>query len=189
MKTPILLTFILLAAAPLATAQGSGNQAEQSYKAGLAAVEKGDQAAAKTAFEHALKLNPSHANARFHLLQLRGAGGRMAAKAREIKLQKVVLATVQFDDVSLQEALEAIDLLVRKATKEQFSPNFVVQDSTGELAEKKVTLQLKNVPAHMVLKYTLDLTQSAARYDEHAILIHPLPGTVGGGAEKPEAAE
>ena len=195
MKTRIILTLVTLLMAPLALGQKPPTPAARAdllYQQGLAAVQKGDKAGAQKAFENALRINPSHANARYHLLQLRGSGERMAAKARELKLQQVKLPEVNFSDVTLEEAVQAIDLLVRKETKEAFSPNFVIQDSSGELAKRPITLQLRNVPAHVALKYTLDLAQATVRYDEHAILIQPLgppkSKTTGdsGGTKQPE---
>jgi len=197
MKTRIILTLVALLVAPLGYAQQDQSPAARSdllYRQGLAAIEKGDKAGAQKAFEGALRINPSNANARYHLLQLRGTGERLAAKAREIKLQQVKLPVISFDGVTLEEAVGAIDLLVRKETKEAFSPNFVIQDSTGVLAKQPITLQLRNVPAHIALKYTLDLARATARYDEHAILILPLsppkPTSTGGssGTTQPEVS-
>jgi len=197
MKTPIIITLVALLIAPLGLAQQDPSAATRSellYRQGLAAVQKGDRSGAQKAFEGALRINPNNANARYQLLQLRGTGGRLAAKARELKLQQVKLPVINFDDVTLEEAIQAIDLLVRKETKEAFSPNFVIQDSTGELAKRPISLQLRNIPAHVALKYTLDLARATARYDEHAILIQPIgvPKPAGsggtGGTTQPEVS-
>lgn len=185
MKTRIILTLVTLLIAPPGLGQQDTSPAARAdllYRQGLAAVQKGDKETAQKAFEGALRINPGHANARYHLLQLRGTGERLAAKARQLKLQQVKLPVVNFDNVTLEEAVQAIDLLVRKETKETFAPNFVIQDSSGELAKRPITLQLRNVPAHVALKYTLDLARATVRYDEHAILIQPL------GAPKPKTA-
>jgi len=186
MKTRIILTLATLFVASLGHAQqdqSAANRSDLLYRQGLVAVQRGDKDGAKKSFEGALRINPNHANARYHLLQLRGTGARLAGKARELKLQQVTLPVVNFDDVTLEEAIQAIDLLVRKETKEAFSPNFVIQDSTGELAKRPISLQLRNIPAHVALKYTLDAARAAARYDEHAILIHPV------GVSNPAAAK
>jgi len=186
MKTRTIVTLVVLALAPvLAAQQGNdpASQAEKLYSSGLAAVEKGDRAGAKQAFEEALRLNPGHANARFHLLQLRDGGERMAAKARELKLQKVLLPLVALDDVSLEEALNALDVMVRKESKDQFVPNFVIQDPSGELAKRPVSLQLRNVPATVALKYVMELARAVSRFEEHAILIQ---AAAGGGAKPAE---
>lgn len=179
MKTRIILTLVTLLVAPLALGQqdpGPAARADMLYRQGLAAVQRGDKVAAQKAFEGALRINPKHANARYHLLQLRGSGERLAAKARELKLQKVTLPEVSFDNVTLEEAVQAIDLLVRRETKDAFAPNFVIQDSSGELAKRPITLQLRSVPAHVALKYALEQAQATVRYDEHAILIQALGG-------------
>ena len=184
MKTRPIVMLVVLALAPVLAAQQGNDpaaQAEKSYRSGLAAVEKGDRSGAKAAFEEALRLNPGHANARFHLLELRGSGERMAAKARELRLQQVTLPVITLDDVPLDEALNALDLLVRKESKDQYVPNFVIQDAGGELAKRKVSLQLRNVPATVALKYILESCRATSRFEEHAIVIQ----AAGGGGAKP----
>ena len=140
----------------------------------MVAVRDGDLEAARKAFTGALQIDPNHGNARYQLIELRNNGDRIAARARQVKLEQVKLPIVQFDDVTLDEAVAAIDLLVRKETKEEFIPNFVIRDPDGRISERKVELQLRNVQASVALKYVLDLVGASVRYEQHAILI--LPG-------------
>jgi hypothetical protein len=77
----------------------------------------------------------------------------------------------QLDEASLQEALAALSNIVEKESKEEVTPNFVIEDPKNVLAEKKISIQLKNMPARGVLKYLMDQAGAKPRYDEHAVVI------------------
>ena len=81
------------------------------------------------------------------------------------------VATQHMDKASLQEALDSMNLIISKESKDDVTPNFVIQDPKNLLADRKITLNLKNMPAKAVLKYCLDQTGAKARYDEHAVVI------------------
>jgi hypothetical protein len=119
------------------------------------------------------------------LKELSLQSNRFAAKRRELKMTEVKLPKVEFDEVSLAEALDAINALVGKETKGEYTPNFVVEDPQNVLEGRKFSLKLGAVPAAVALKYTLESTRATARYDEHAIVIRPL----GGGGEAPARVE
>ena len=63
--------------------------------------------------------------------------------------------------------------MILKETKDQLSPNFIIQDPQNKLANAKITLNLKNLPASAVIKYLLTQANARARYDEHAVVIEP----------------
>lgn len=174
----LLLASLLAVLAPAAIAQTTGAQssaqkAESYYRQGQAAEKAGDPVAAKSAYANALKHNPQHAHARYSLGQLKLNSDAIAAKGRESKFGAVVVPEFQVSEASLQESLEALSLIVEKQSKETVAPNFIVQDPQGQLAERKISLNLKSLPAGGVLKYLLDQAGAKARYDEHAIVILP----------------
>lgn len=172
MKTPAILLGLALAAMP-----AFADQADDYYQKGLAAITRGEPEQAAAAFRKALSLRPDHAYARFQLGKLQGQAGQLKAKRREGELTKVKLDEVNFDGVTLSEALTALNHMVEKKTakdgKEGVTPNFMVQDSSGKLGDTEVTLRLKNVPAKIALDYLLEQAGGKARYDEHAIVILP----------------
>ena len=177
MKTHALLLFLAALAVP-AFAQ----TADEYYRRGMEAVGRGDAQAARAAFNEALRLRPDHPYARYQLGQLRAQTPQLHAKRREAELAAITLPNVDFRDVGLSEALAAMSLMIEQQTKKGedkpgFSPNFMVQDPTGELAERPVTLQLKGIPAKAALDYLLQQTGSTARFDEHAIVIRPAGTT------------
>jgi len=143
------------------------------YKEGLVAVQKGDSAKAKTAFQKVLKLQPGHGPARHQLNRLQLSIAQVKENQRVAKFKTTKLEQVDLKDASLQESLEALTFLSGKATDKKFMPNFVLQDPAGKLANKKVNLNMRNIPLAAALKYVLDQSGARARYDKHATVILP----------------
>jgi tetratricopeptide (TPR) repeat protein len=159
---------------PAKTAAPSpAQQADAYFRKGQAAEKAGDAATAKQAYYDALRLNPKHANARYSLGQVKINYNSIAAKGREAKFGGVIVPEYKLDEASLQEALDALSLIVEKETKEEIAPNFIIQDPKNAIPDSKITLALKNTPARGILKYVLDQVGAKARYDEHAIVILP----------------
>lgn len=154
-----------------AFAQSPAPNADSLYKQGQAAEKAGDPVAAGNFYKSALKADPKHPDARFSLGQLKLNSGTIAAKGREEKFGSVMVPAFQLDGASLQEALEAFSAIIEKQSKEEVVPNFIVEDPKKQLADQKITLNLKNMPARAVLKYLLDQTGSKVRYDEYAVVI------------------
>jgi tetratricopeptide (TPR) repeat protein len=145
------------------------------YQKGLAAEKASDPVAAAAHYRNALKLDPKHANARFSLGQLSLTAGAMSAKAREEKFGTVMIPSFRLNDATLQEALAAFGQVIEKESNEELTPNFVIHDPKNLLANRKISLELKNMPSKGVMKYLMDQTRSTARYDEHAVVITPKP--------------
>jgi tetratricopeptide (TPR) repeat protein len=148
-------------------------QAEVFYRKGLAAEKAGDPATAKQAYLDALRTNPHHANARYSLGQLKTNYASVAAKGRESKFGAVIIPEIKLQEATLKESLAALQAMVEKESKEEVTPNFIIQDPKNQLSQAKISLVLKNAPARGVLKYILDQARAKARYDEHAIVITP----------------
>lgn len=165
----------VLAAPILAQAPERPPTASAYYQKGLAAEKANDPAAAAAHYRSALKLDPKHANARFSLGQLSITSGAMAAKGREAKFGSVTIPAFRLSEASLQEALTAFGQILEKESNDEVAPNFVIDDPQNLLADRKITLELKNMPSKGVMKYLLDQTRSRARYDEHAVVVIPSP--------------
>jgi len=175
MKTrPLLLSLTLLAAPAFAETPAALPSADVFYRKGLEAIQAGDVDFARSSFEQALRLDPNHANARYQLAELNRTAPRVAAKGREAKFGAVMLPQIQFTDAELADALVALGQMVEKESKGGVTANFIVEDPRGKLAGKKITLQLKNLPAKAVLNYLLGQAGAKARFDEHAIVVQPL---------------
>lgn len=172
----LILTASLIAwvAGPLAAQQSSpAQQAEAAYRKGLAAEQAGDPEAAKSAYEDALRIHSRHANARYRLGQVKLHYQKIGAKGRERSFHSVMIAEFRVDNASLQDALTALSKLTSEASQQQVAPNFLIQDPDGKLEGKTVTLVMKGTPAGGILKYMMEMSGAKARFDEHAIVIHP----------------
>jgi tetratricopeptide (TPR) repeat protein len=152
-------------------AQTPAQQADAFYQKGLAAEKAGDPVAAKGFYTQALKVDPKNPNAIYSLGQLKLNSASIAAKGREAKFGAVMIPAFQLDEASLKESLEAFSVIVEKQSNNEVTPNFVVDDPKGLLTDKKISLNLKNMPAQAVMKYLLDQTGAKVRYDEHAVVI------------------
>ena len=173
MKT-IASILIAAACASQAIAQNTPPvSAETFYRQGLAAEKAGDPVAARNAYAEALRLQPGHANARYRLGELKLQAPAIAAKGREAKFGAVMVPEFRVEEASLKECLEALEAIVSKQSKEEVSPNFIVQDSKEQLSNAKISLNLKNIPASGVMRYLLEQSGAKARFDEHAIVIMP----------------
>jgi tetratricopeptide (TPR) repeat protein len=156
-----------------APAQTPSQKAQGYYLRGLAAEKAGDPDAARLAYSEALKLHPNHANARYSLGQLKITSASIATRGREMKFGAVMIPEFKLDGASLQDALDALGIIVAKQSKDQVAPNFIIEDPKKELSAAKISLNLKAMPSKAVLKYLLDQSGAKARYDEHAIVISP----------------
>lgn len=176
MKT-IASILIAAACASQAIAQTAADvparSADTYYRQGLAAEKAGDPNAARAAYAEAVRLQPGHANARYRLGELKLRAPAIAAKGREAKFGAVLVPEFKVEEASLKECLDALEIIVSKQSKEEVSPNFIVQDNKDQLSAAKISLNLKNIPASGVLRYLLEQSGAKARYDEHAIVIAP----------------
>jgi len=154
-------------------AETAAEKSQAFYQAGLAAEKAGDPAAARKAYQEALTANPKNANAQYQLGQINIHGEAIAAKGRENKIGAVMIPSYQLDGASVQEAFELLGSSISKESKSQIAPNFIIQDPAGKLADKKLSFQLKNIPAKGVIDYILTQANAKARYEEHAVVILP----------------
>lgn len=170
----LILALALLATLPAYSQEQKPQKVSDIYKQGMIAMDQGNVKAADAAFREVLRLNPGHADARYQLSELKRSQGSIAARAREKKLSEYELAQINFDKVELSEALAALSMLTEKKSEGKFAPNFMVQDPSNQLAEAKVTLMVKNVPAKAAFDMILQQTGSVAKYEEHAIIVKPV---------------
>jgi tetratricopeptide (TPR) repeat protein len=170
MKTLVAL-IVITCSAHLALAENAAEKAEALYKKGLAAEKAGDPAAAIAAHKAALELNPNHAHARYQLGEVKIKAAGIKANAIEAKIGAIMIPAYQIEDASVQEALGLLALAIEKQSKDEVSPNFVIEDPKKKLADAKITINLKNVPVSAILKYIHTQTNTKIRYDEHAVVV------------------
>jgi hypothetical protein len=88
-------------------------------------------------------------------------------------LQKINIRSVDFEKLTLGEALQVLALKIEQESNEKIIPNFIVHDLKGVFKNKRVTLQLQNLPASVLLKYIANQVGASIRYDKHATIISP----------------
>lgn len=176
-----LITALILGLAGSALAQNAADY----YKQGEAALKAGEIDKAKAAYTAALKLEPNHGNAKFRLLSMRNLSANARLKARQNKLSSIILPNVTFEDLTLNESLEDLGILIEKESQNSFIPNFVVDDPSKALSTSKVNIRLRNIPASVALKYVLNQAKARSVWDPHVITIRPINTA---SAVKPAAA-
>lgn len=152
----------------------STKKAEVFYQKGMAAEKAGDPSAAASAYAFALKLYPGHANARYRAGQVRLKASSIQSSGIQQKIGAVPIAVYQVEHTPMHEAIELLSKAIEKSTDGKIAPNFVIQDPHGQLAAKKITLLLRNIPAKAILESIHQQTRTKARYDEHAVVISSL---------------
>ncbi|MFT6863098.1 MAG: tetratricopeptide (TPR) repeat protein [Akkermansiaceae bacterium] len=144
------------------------------YQKGMAALKMGKPDDAKVAFQNVLKLKPGYTPAKYQLARIPELNARAKLAQRKALFKSTRIPKIDFNDATLEEALEALNVLATQATEKKFSPNFVIQDPTGTIKERKVTLKMKNIPLSAALTYLLNGAGAQARFDEHATVIRPI---------------
>jgi hypothetical protein len=167
----ILLFAIVGLSISQANAQSPAQQAEALNLKAKAAENAGDPTAARDFYASALKLDPKNATAIYSLGQLKIHSGSIAAKGREAKLGAVIIPNFQLDQATFKEALDALGKSIEKESQGTLTPNFVIQDPQNRLADQKLSVNLKNIPAKGVMQFLLEQTSTKARYDEHAVVV------------------
>jgi hypothetical protein len=168
---------LILMLAVLAALPARADTASDLYKQGLTAVEEGNVRAAELAFNEVLRLQPKNANARYQLGQLRANQDSIEARGRSRELAQYQIDQIDFSKTEVSEALIALGMLIEKKSKGKFAPNFMIQDPANKLADREVTLQVKNLPASAALEMILAQAGASARFEKHAIVIRPRSTT------------
>jgi tetratricopeptide (TPR) repeat protein len=170
MKTSLVFAALAISG-QIALAQTAAEKAEEYYRKGLAAEKAGDPTTASAAYHAALRLLPGHVNARYRAGQVKIEAGSMRASATEAKIGGVKIPVYRIEEASVSEAIAALGMAIEKASNEKVTPNFIIQDPKGKLADTRITMQLKNVPAKAILDYIHSQANTQARFDEHAVVI------------------
>jgi hypothetical protein len=175
MKT-ILASILLMSVSSLMAQQGQPvsdvkSTVQSHYTRGIQAVNRGDVTTAEREFRTVLQMEPQNPHARYQLSQLMLNRTKIAATHRQITMKNTVLPQVDYSDATVSECLDTLSIQVQNATKQKFSPNFILRDPQGKLKDKSVTLKLANIPAAKVLEYIASSTNCRIDYEEHAIVI------------------
>lgn len=104
--------------------------------------------------------------------------------AIQTKLKQIILPSIQFDNVSVAEAIDflrqrSVELDVTEQDPTKKGVNFVIVAATGKENKEEPgkrmiqDLQLKNIPLGVALKYICELSSLRASIDAYSVTIRP----------------
>ena len=176
MKTSLIGSKVATAVALLTTAffmsaAGFSAKAEDLnavYQQGRAAYYKGDLDTAYRLLSRVAAANPKHAETANMLAYIRA---NYQPKDESLKNQyaSVTLPKVDMADVTLTEAIEGLRALSKNASGGKVVPNVIVKGE--DLAQRKLSLSLSNIPLTEALSYVTQLVGAKATYDKHAVIL------------------
>ena len=174
-KSFSLLSCLLLAlasVAPLSQVRAE-DSLQVTYEEGRAAYYAGQYELAREKLSIVLQKNPSHLPTRAMMAEIEQKLGPNNAMLRT-SYEKIILAQVDFADVELDEAVQALRILAKKATKDKVVPNIIIKNP--ELGKKTVTLKLSGVPLSEVLNYLAQMVGGRVVYDKAAVMFTNASG-------------
>lgn len=152
-------------------ARGAGEDINALFQMGKAAYYKGDLEIAQQLLSQVAARDPKHFETKALLAQI---STQMKPNTSSLKrqYQSVTLPKVEFADVTLQEALDALRMLSKAKTEGKIIPNFLIKDPA--LAAKPVQINLSNVPMTEIIQYLAQMTGARVTYDQHAVVFAGL---------------
>ena len=170
MKTtiPLILAAVLAALAPTVRA---ADDIYVAFEEGKAAFNAGQLEIAREKLAYVNSKAPDHIPTRAMLAQIEAALGPNNTLLRKT-YEKVILPRVEFADVTVNEAMQAVRALSLKATDNKMAPNVIVKDP--EIGTRIITLNLQNVPVTEVINYVAQLSGGHVTYDKTAVVITSL---------------
>lgn len=168
MKTTILLCAAALLAAFAPTTVRAVDDIHVTYEEGRAAFLAGQFDLAREKLAYVAAKAPDHLPTRAMLAQIEAQLGPDNTMLRK-SYEKVILDRVEFADVTVDEALQAVRMLAMKASQNKVAPNVIVK-SPG-IGKKTISLNLAQVPLTEVLNYIAQLSESKVIYDKTAVVI------------------
>ena len=165
-KLVLLLAGLIVSTLPAAAQQSSLlSQAQKAYLAG-------DIATAKPLFEKVLADDPQNVAARNYLKAIKQAEAEAGPGAQvEKQFQALILPKIDFQEATLDSALDALRQQAAKASGGKIQPNFVVQPGVNTSAP--VTLHLTNIPFREAMRYVGNLANAEMVIDRYAIIVKP----------------
>lgn len=155
----------------LTQAKDNPAAADKAFKQGIEALNNDNPELAKARFHAAISHQHNHTAARQQLRLLNKKADDPQAKNLKKRLQSV---TIEEFDLTNDRFEDAINFIAQQVEAKDGKPlNFVINDPTGKLREKKITLKLSKIPANIALDYCLKTSGASARYQAHAIVIRP----------------
>ena len=141
------------------------------YQQGRSAFYQGDFNTAQQLLSRVAAANPKHPDTVRMLAYIR-ANHRAPDNPLKTQYAAVILPKVEMSDVTLTEAIEGLRALSKNASGGKVVPNVIVKGE--ELAQRKLSLSLSNIPLTEALNYVTQLAGAKATYDKHAVILSSM---------------
>jgi hypothetical protein len=137
------------------------------YQEGRAAFFAGQFEIAREKLSIVLQKNPNHPETRAMMAQITQKLGEDNTILRK-SYEKVILPKYEVSDVTLDEALAALRIMAKNASKGTVMPNIILK--SPEIGKKQVTLSLTSVPLSEVLNYLSQMTGARLSYEKSGVM-------------------
>lgn len=98
--------------------------------------------------------------------------GKVMVEKKPAAAAEILLPSVQFQDATLEEAVEYVRIKSQQLDPAKQGLNILVKP--GANAQARITLELKNVPAYEALRYTAELAGCRLVIDGKVMVIEPV---------------
>ncbi len=140
------------------------------FQQGRAAYYKGDFETARLLLTQVAALKPDHFETKALLASI-DSQLKSGSSLRKT-YGSVTIPKIDFTDVTVAEALQALSAMAKNVSGGKVTPNFIVRNP--DLGRKPVTLNLTNIPLTDAIDYLAQLAGGKATYDRHAVVLSPL---------------
>jgi hypothetical protein len=152
---------------------GAADDTQTLFQMGRAAYDKGDFEQAHELLKQVEARQPNHFETKALLAQIR-AQMKPGVGSLKKTYAGVNLGKVEFAEVTLDEAVQALRALAKNATDGRVTPNFLIKGE--ELKTKVVSLSLKGIPLSEAIEYLGQLSGARVVYEAHAVVFQPAAG-------------
>jgi len=168
----VLAVAVVLLGSPSLRGQGTSDL-HVTYEEGRAAYNAGQYDLAREKLNIVRAKNPGHIPTQAMLTQINQILGADNTSLRK-SYDSVIIDKIEFTDVELSEAIQAVRVLSKKASNEKVVPNIILK--SPDLGAKKVSISLSNVPLSEVLNYLAQLAGAKLTYDKIGVMFTNLAG-------------
>lgn len=176
----IAATALLAIIVSFLTVAPSYSQQKQSAQAlftqGLELYKKKQYEQALVNFETVLKRSPNSLYARSYIGKCKAGivqGGNRNKDVLKEKLTKIVIPSLIFTEAPIGDVLDYLSQRTVELTNNKVTLNFIYRGTSEQRHNTLVTLNLKNVPMTQAIHYVSQVTHTAMKYEEHAVVADP----------------
>ncbi len=128
-------------------------------------------------FKNVLKLDPQHSKAQYQVNYIRTNRDKILKEKQTRALtntfKQMRFEVIDLSGETLADSLEIMYSLMERDYGEAHGVNFVLKDPQSKIKNKQITLNLKNLPASVVLNYIVEQAGANYKIGEYAIEIFP----------------